>query len=68
MIRRAVVGGELGGSFNGRASSAAFLVGLWCLYITMCILQAYKIGGLDKLTFGITLDTNKVRPECKPGV
>ena len=64
MIRRVVVGGELGGSFNGRACSSAFLVGLWCLYITMCILQAYKIGGLDKLTFGITIDPTKVRAEC----
>ena len=41
IIRRFVVGGELGGPIAGRTASAAFLVGLWVFYIVMCIIQAY---------------------------
>lgn len=41
VVRRFVVGGELGGSPAGRAASAAFLVSLWLFYIIMCIIQAY---------------------------
>lgn len=55
LIRRKVVGGELGGSENGRKGSLAFLCFLWGLYILLSILQAYKVGGSfwDDLTFGI---------------
>jgi hypothetical protein len=38
LIRRKVVGGELGGSKNGRLGSAFFLCCLWLLYIVMSIL------------------------------
>jgi len=41
VVRRFVVGGELGGSVAGRIASAAFLVSLWVFYIVMCIIQAY---------------------------
>lgn len=41
VVRRFVVGGELGGSPAGRTASAAFLFCLWLFYIIMCIIQAY---------------------------
>merc|ERR1712195_41217 len=41
VVRRFVVGGELGGSVYGRIASASFLVSLWMFYIVMCIIQAY---------------------------
>jgi len=63
VIRRKVVGGELGGSDNGRLGSMCFLISLWVLYITLSILQAYKIGGLDELTMGIRTDL--YNPNCK---
>jgi len=56
LIRRKVVGGELGGGRNGRICSLIFLSSLWFLYIIMSILQAYEIGGKDVwsgMTFGI---------------
>jgi len=40
LIRRKVVGGELGGSYIGRLGSCIFLVFLWCIYIGMSILQS----------------------------
>ena len=56
LVRRRTVGGELGGSRNGRLMSLIFLVSLWLLYIIMSVLQAYSVGGEDVwkgLTFGI---------------
>jgi solute carrier family 8 (sodium/calcium exchanger) len=41
VVRRFVVGGELGGSSAGRIASASFLISLWLFYIIMCIIQAY---------------------------
>lgn len=41
LVRRWKVGGELGGSKEGRLGSLIFLVSLWLIYITMSILQAY---------------------------
>jgi len=38
VVRRFVVGGELGGSTAGRAASAGFLISLWLFYIVMCII------------------------------
>jgi len=38
LIRRAKVGGELGGTQFGRTVSALLLVGLWCIYILFSIL------------------------------
>jgi solute carrier family 8 (sodium/calcium exchanger) len=61
VVRRYLVGGELGGSDTGRAVSALFLISLWFLYIIMSILQAYGVAGLDKLTMGIT---NVGNPNC----
>lgn len=37
VLRRKVVGGELGGSQNGRTISASFLVFLWFFYVIMSI-------------------------------
>jgi hypothetical protein len=51
-----VVGGELGGSKNGRTMSLIFLTTLWLIYIVMSVMQAYEVGGKDVwsgLTFGI---------------
>jgi len=56
LVRRWKVGGELGGSNNGRMITLVFMVFLWFIYITMSILQAYKVGGKEAwagLTFGI---------------
>jgi hypothetical protein len=52
LIRRAVVGGELGGSETGRFGSCAFLCSLWGIYLVMSILQAYKMAGLDQVKIG----------------
>jgi hypothetical protein len=48
MIRRKVVGGELGGSATGRTVSCIFFVCLWFIYIIMSILQSEGIAGLDE--------------------
>ena len=56
LIRRWKVGGELGGTKNGRTMSLIFLASLWLLYIIMSVLQAYEVGGSENwasLTFGI---------------
>ena len=56
LFRRFKIGGELGGSRNGRIISLIFLVTLWFIYIIMSILQAYEVGGKENwegLTFGI---------------
>lgn len=58
MVRRCLVGGELGGTPGGRLGSAVFLIGLWFVYIILCILQAYEIGGLHLNTFGIDTKLN----------
>jgi solute carrier family 8 (sodium/calcium exchanger) len=72
-IRRTVVGGELGGSANGRMLSMLLLVALWIVYITMSILQSENVGGLnepnaDGSSWGIHKpDWSKVHPKCKRG-
>ena len=38
LVRRCVVGGELGGSSFGRFGSCIFLCTLWFIYIAMCVL------------------------------
>jgi len=51
MIRRYMLGGELGGSNPFRAFSAGFLITLWFIYVLMVILQTYgeiKTEGLVK--------------------
>lgn len=63
LVRRHRVGGELGGSDNGRAASGIFLTSLWMFYIIMSVLQAYSKFGLDKLTMGINNDV--YNPNCK---
>lgn len=50
IIRRKVVGGELGGSPIGRLFSCIFLVFLWGLYILMSILQTINFKGLRDVT------------------
>ena len=56
VVRRITLGGELGGSVTGRTLSMGFLITLWFVYIILCTLQAYGIGGLDQATFGIQTD------------
>jgi solute carrier family 8 (sodium/calcium exchanger) len=53
VIRRKVVGGELGGSPVGRTGSCIFLCCLWCIYILMSILQSSNVGGLKESTKGM---------------
>ena len=64
VVRRFKVGGELGGSQMGRSLSAGILVCLWFFYLVMSILQAYEVGGLNELTFGIDLGMKNPNPEC----
>lgn len=64
VVRRYKVGGELGGSQFGRSISAGFLVFLWFVYIVMSILQAYGVGGLDKITFGVDLTSTNPNLKC----
>ena len=63
IIRRKIVGGELGGGQSGRTISAVSLCSLWLLYVIMCILQTYKIGGLADSRYGIQ-DTKNPNPLC----
>ena len=52
MIRRKVVGGELGGTGSGRLISCIALCSLWMIYILMSILQAYGWAGLGDVKIG----------------
>ena len=62
MIRRCVVGGELGGSDCGRISTAIFFFGLWLVYVIMVILNAKGVESLQ-LNFGIDVTTpNRCNP------
>jgi len=62
VIRRKVVGGELGGSSVGRTGSCVFLVCLWCIYILMSILQSSDVGGLKEATKGMVGDQLAMHP------
>ena len=46
LVRRCVVGGELGGSQTGRLISAFALCFLWVIYLLMSVLQTIGVGGL----------------------
>jgi len=50
VVRRFVVGGELGGSKLGRYGSMAFFCTLWFIYIVMSTLQVYDYNGLKGAT------------------
>ena len=52
LIRRSIVGGELGGSKPGRIVSCSFLCFLWFIYVIMSTLQAYDLGGLGDVKIG----------------
>lgn len=41
VVRRNVVGGELGGSAKGRYISATIFIGLWLIYVTIASLAQY---------------------------
>lgn len=58
IFRRWKFGGELGGTDGERLWSCIFCCLLWFIYIILCILQAYGIGGLDQATFGIDTTLN----------
>ena len=47
VIRRCVVGGELGGSTCGRYFSAAIFISLWVFYIVVSSLNMYEVINLD---------------------
>jgi len=58
LIRRKVVGGELGGSNTGRLVSCIALCSLWMIYILMSTLQAYDVAGLGGISTGLVEDAN----------
>jgi len=60
MVRRCVVGGELGGNAKGRTISAVALTSLWLVYIVLSIFQSYNVGGIGESGWGI--DLTKVNP------
>jgi energy-coupling factor transporter transmembrane protein EcfT len=55
LVRRYIVGGELGGSLGGRILSASLLMFLWCIYILLSIFQSVNIGGIGDQTWGIDI-------------
>jgi Ca2+/Na+ antiporter len=64
LVRRKVVGGELGGSDAGRTGSAVLLIGLWFLYIILSILQVYAAE--DSFLAGLTMGIVQIgSPNCK---
>lgn len=50
LVRRKIVGGELGGGKVGRISSAIFLCILWVIYVVFSALEVYDI--IDGVTVG----------------
>lgn len=48
IVRRKVVGGELGGEKTGRTFSCVFLCSLWVIYVVMSILQTTGAFGKPK--------------------
>ena len=64
LIRRKIVGGELGGSSTGRTVSAVMFVTLWLIYVIMSILQSTGIGGIDKQSWGIKVEALNPNPLC----
>lgn len=56
MIRRHLVGGELGGSKSGRTISAIGMVSLWIIYIMMSIFQSIDLGGIGSVEHGWGID------------
>jgi len=64
LIRRKVVGGELGGSQLGRSVSAFALVSLWFLYIIMSIMQSSNIAGIGDSGWGIDLSVSNPNGKC----
>ena len=64
LIRRYVVGGELGGSQFGRTISCVALCSLWGIYILMSTLQAYGLLGEKAGSFG-TMPEMDFEPSIK---
>lgn len=64
LARRCIVGGELGGSAQGRLMSCSFLCFLWITYVVISIMQVYKIGGLDKIKIG-AVDEKEFSPSIQ---
>lgn len=52
LVRRKVVGGELGGEQFGRTVSAVIFVSLWLLYVILSICQSLDIGGIGSVEHG----------------
>ena len=64
LIRRKVVGGELGGSKQGRMISSIALTSLWLLYVIFSIFQSVGIAGIDKQSWGIKLEATNPNTIC----
>ena len=61
LVRRKLVGGELGGSSVGRTFSCCALVSLWLIYILMSTLQAYDVADLGSVKIG-AIDDKELSP------
>ena len=64
IIRRKVVGGELGGTQKGRTISAVALTSLWAVYIVLSIMQASNIAGIGNYGWGIDLTAKNPNTKC----
>lgn len=64
VVRRRLVGGELGGEAAGRYGSCALLCSLWLVYILLSTLQAYELLG-EGLTLGVDTSIKHPDPKCK---
>jgi len=68
LIRRKLVGGELGGSSNGRLISAVAFVSLWVVYVVLSIFQSLNVGGIGEKSWGIDTKCENCQnpnPTCK---
>jgi solute carrier family 8 (sodium/calcium exchanger) len=65
LIRRSVIGGELGGPDTSRILSGIVLSLLWMVYIVMSIMQSSNVGGLGELSLGIDLNAKNPNPNCQ---
>jgi solute carrier family 8 (sodium/calcium exchanger) len=48
LLRRIIIGGELGGPVVSKYITAGICVGLWCIYIILCTLKAYNFIEIGK--------------------
>lgn len=62
-LRRAFVGGELGGPPCSKYSTAGILVMLWAIYITLCTMKAYRFFECQRQKDGYKYCTPEEEPD-----